>query len=155
MTKSPDQPQIPGGDLLGAAKMLHMLVSGFTPRLDEPPDVIDTLKKTLALSGYIIDQEEKRRAKRDAGKRADLLTAEERAREIGRLIDSAMPQGWGFFLILASFGEDGFLTYLSSVQRECIGSMLLELLEKWKKDPELWDNVTKEYEKTKKRNQKA
>lgn len=83
--------------------------------------------------------------------RDSLFEAEEEARKIARLLKERMPPGWGFFLCLASFGDDGFTTYLSSVQRECAGSMMLEILEKWKTDPETWDNVTKEYAKAKER----
>lgn len=85
--------------------------------------------------------------------RASLYDAENTAREIARKLGASMPKGWGFFLCLASFGENGFTTYLSNVERSCAGSMMLEILEKWKQDPETWDNVTKEYAKAKTRKQ--
>ena len=50
--------------------------------------------------------------------RASLEQAERVARELGRNLKERMPPGWGFILWLESFGEDGFATYLSSIERE-------------------------------------
>lgn len=83
--------------------------------------------------------------------RADLLTAEEEARRLANVLKAQMPKGWGFFLCLASHGDKGFMTYISSIERAGAGSMMLELLENWQKDPELWDNVSKEFLKAKER----
>lgn len=83
--------------------------------------------------------------------RADLFEAEESARSLARLLKERLPAGWGFFLCLASLGEDGFMTYSSSVERYCAGSIMLQLLEIWKKDPELWNNVSKEFLKARER----
>lgn len=63
--------------------------------------------------------------------RASLEEAEITARKLGRLLHSQMPKGWGFVLVLASYGEpSAFMTYLSSVQREDALRMLRELLTK-------------------------
>mgnify|MGYP001609691257 CR=1 FL=1 len=64
--------------------------------------------------------------------RANLEQAENCARDIGRIIKKSMPEGWGFSLVLFSFGEDGLMTYLSSGQREDCIKMLEELLTKIK-----------------------
>jgi hypothetical protein len=50
--------------------------------------------------------------------RATLEQAEVKAWKIGRLIGGQMPKGWGFTLILSSYGEKGFLTYISNIQRD-------------------------------------
>lgn len=83
--------------------------------------------------------------------RADLLAAEEEARRLARFLGDQMPRGWGFFLCLSSFGDDRFTTYISSVERDCAAAMMVEILEKWKQDPELWANVTREVLKAKER----
>ena len=64
--------------------------------------------------------------------RASLEEAENEARRIARILKSSMPKDWGFTLILYSFGGDGFMTYLSSGQREDCIKMLEELLIKIK-----------------------
>jgi len=62
--------------------------------------------------------------------RAKLEEAEVIARRVGRLIGARMPPGWGFALVLSSFDEGGFCTYVSNVERgSCVG-MLRELVEK-------------------------
>ena len=60
---------------------------------------------------------------------ATLREAEEKARVIGRRIKGEMPTGWGFSLVLYSFGEGGAMTYLSSGNREDCIKMFKELLE--------------------------
>ncbi len=59
-------------------------------------------------------------------KRATLEEAENQAREIGRTLKGIMPKGWGFTLILSSYGDNGFSTYISSYNRE---DMILSLHE--------------------------
>ena len=58
--------------------------------------------------------------------RATLEEAENEARKLGRLIKSNMPQGFGFTLVLYSYGADGVMTYLSSGVREDCIKMLRE-----------------------------
>jgi hypothetical protein len=64
--------------------------------------------------------------------RATLEEAENRAREIGRLLGSVMPAGWGFALILNSLndGANGLMTYLSNMRREDMIKMLREMADK-------------------------
>lgn len=50
-------------------------------------------------------------------KRAPLEAAEIKLREIGNILQTVMPPGWGFMMILTSTGEDGFFTYLGNVRR--------------------------------------
>ena len=56
-----------------------------------------------------------------------LERAEIKAKEIGRKLKKGMPEGWSYFLILASNGADGFCTYLSTAQRSCAIKMLREM----------------------------
>lgn len=50
--------------------------------------------------------------------RASLEEAEAAARDLARIIKGRMPPGWGFILWLQSFGEGGYCTYVSSIDRE-------------------------------------
>ena len=61
---------------------------------------------------------------------ATLAEAIEKAKETGRYIKSQMPPGWGFVLILASYGDEGAMTYLSSIDRETCIKMLKEFIHK-------------------------
>lgn len=63
-------------------------------------------------------------------KRAPLESAENSAREIARTIKEACPPGWGFVLVLASYGEGGLSTYLSSVQRADAMKLLREMADR-------------------------
>ena len=64
--------------------------------------------------------------------RANLEQAENHARDLGRLLKKNMPEGWGFSLVLYNFEGDGFMTYLSSGNREDCIKMIEELLTKIK-----------------------
>lgn len=59
--------------------------------------------------------------------RSPLESAEITCRDIARVIKKAMPKHWGFVLILASHGNDGFMTYLSDCERDCMIKMLREM----------------------------
>ena len=65
-----------------------------------------------------------------ADKRAPLEAAEVRVAEIARILKSAMPEGWGFFLCLTSFGDGGFFTYLSNLERSSAVKFLRETADK-------------------------
>lgn len=67
--------------------------------------------------------------------RARLEEAERVARELGRTIGSRMPRGWGFILWLESFGEDGFATYLSSIERDTAIRSLKEWIARMETTP--------------------
>lgn len=63
-------------------------------------------------------------------RRATLESAEVKCREIARRLKGVMPEGWGFMLVLSSFGEDGFFTYLSDLQRADAIKLLREAVSK-------------------------
>lgn len=58
--------------------------------------------------------------------RVPLEMAEQYARRLGMAIGERIPEGWAFVLILATFGEEGFLTYISSAERADMIAMLRE-----------------------------
>jgi hypothetical protein len=59
---------------------------------------------------------------------APLGEAEERAKEVARLIKGALPEGWGFFLCLTDFKEkDGEMLCVSSIKREGCVKLLREM----------------------------
>ncbi|MBS3927765.1 MAG: hypothetical protein KGZ65_04155 [Sphingomonadales bacterium] len=62
--------------------------------------------------------------------RATLEEAEVKCRRIGTLIGKDMPAGWGFTLILTSFGDNGYSTYLSNCQRPDMIKALREMADK-------------------------
>lgn len=62
-----------------------------------------------------------------------LERAEHQAREMGRFLKTMLPSGWGFVLILANFTDRDDarrLTYLSTVDRETIPTLLREMAHK-------------------------
>jgi hypothetical protein len=54
----------------------------------------------------------------------------ERMREFGRDIKKRCPAGWGFTLLMFSYGADGAMVYLSSAEREDMLKALQEFLQK-------------------------
>ncbi len=52
---------------------------------------------------------------------------EQIARELGGLIQSLMPKGFGYTLAIYRFGEGGELTYVSSGRRSDVVKLLREL----------------------------
>lgn len=60
--------------------------------------------------------------------RASLEEAERTARVIAARVKEMTPPGWGFILWLESFGQDGFATYLSTIERETAIRSLREWL---------------------------
>lgn len=55
---------------------------------------------------------------------------EELLLEVGRKIKSAMPQGWGFSLMICSIGDDGAMFYLSSLDRQDMMKAMREFIRK-------------------------
>lgn len=55
-------------------------------------------------------------------------------RDIGRVLKNAMPPGVAFCLVLASIGEKGWTTYMSSVEREDAINLLKELIHKMEEE---------------------
>ena len=66
--------------------------------------------------------------------RANLEEAENKCRDIARDIKSKMPSHWGFVLIMATHGEKGFMTYMSSLNRSDCIKMMEEMVGKLKTD---------------------
>ena len=67
--------------------------------------------------------------------RANLEEAEIKCRNMARKLKEMLPNGWGFTIILYSYGDGGFTTYLSTGDREGCIKMLREtadLIEKRK-----------------------
>jgi hypothetical protein len=58
---------------------------------------------------------------------APLRAVEALSREIGHLIGKACPPGYGFLLVMFSFGEGGFTNYISNAEREDVVRLLDEL----------------------------
>ena len=55
---------------------------------------------------------------------------EELLADIGRKLKAQMPPGWGFTLLICSYGEGGAMFYLSSVEREDMVKAMKEFLAK-------------------------
>lgn len=67
---------------------------------------------------------------------ATLEEAERQGQYAARAMKKIMPRGWGFLLVMAQFGPDGDLTYVSDINREDAVAMLLELFGKWEVEAE-------------------
>ena len=67
-------------------------------------------------------------------KRATLEEAERKTTEIGRIIGDQMPKGWGFALLIFSFGEQGFMNWVSNAQRADMIKALRECADRLEKD---------------------
>lgn len=61
-----------------------------------------------------------------------LEEAERAAQYAGRGVAEHCPDGWGFLVLMATFGAGGDMTYVSNVEREDASAMLEELLGKWR-----------------------
>lgn len=48
--------------------------------------------------------------------------------EIGQILKRVMPEGWGFTLLMFTYGEGGTMTYLSSADREDMLKALQEFM---------------------------
>lgn len=59
----------------------------------------------------------------------DLASLETKAREVGGLVASVMPDGAGFCLFVFSFGEGGWMTYVSNADRTDLVDAVREWLE--------------------------
>lgn len=58
--------------------------------------------------------------------------AEQKLREIGRLMKDTLPMGWGFAHFLYTYGEGGTFFYIASCEREDMINLLQEFLVKLK-----------------------
>jgi len=64
--------------------------------------------------------------------------AERAAQETGQRIGAALPPGYGFALLVFSFGEGGYLTHVSNANREDLVATLREtadVLERHRESP--------------------
>lgn len=66
------------------------------------------------------------------GVREPLEMAENKAGSIGRILAQNMPKGWGFVLLLATYGDGGITTYLSNCERQDIINLMQEMIIKFK-----------------------
>lgn len=55
---------------------------------------------------------------------------ERKLKEIGNMLREIMPKGWGFTLLISSYGEGGSMFYMSSVERQDAVNMLREFIQK-------------------------
>ena len=56
--------------------------------------------------------------------------AEKRLNDIGQSLRSSMPEGFGFVLLIASFGEGGAMFYTANCNREDVCNMMREFIGK-------------------------
>ena len=68
-------------------------------------------------------------------KRAALEEAERQMQSIARVVGNMVPQGWGFTVLCFSFGENGFMNYVSNANRQDMIKSLREMVEKLENDP--------------------
>jgi hypothetical protein len=61
--------------------------------------------------------------------------AEKALREVGGILKEQMPPGYGFALLVFSFGEHGDLFYLSNARREDMSEVLKEFVKKLEGGP--------------------
>ena len=57
---------------------------------------------------------------------------EDHLKGIGRTIAEVLPEGWGFTLLIFSFGEGGSTFYLSNAQRKDMLEALQEFIDRQK-----------------------
>jgi len=48
--------------------------------------------------------------------------------DIGKMIGQSLPEGWGFGLLIFTFGEDGTMTWISNAAREDMLKAMQEFL---------------------------
>lgn len=56
---------------------------------------------------------------------------EKQLKEIGEHLRSVMPEGFGFVLLIASYGDGGSTFYTSSCERDSVVAMMREFIQKW------------------------
>ena len=65
---------------------------------------------------------------REAMRRATLEEAERKMKDLADAVKANVPQGWGYAVLCYSFGENGFMNYVSNGRREDMVKALKELL---------------------------
>ena len=66
-------------------------------------------------------------------KREPLERAETRIQEMGRELKKMLPNGWEFVIVLASRGDKGVSTYISTIERKSAVSLMKETAEQIEK----------------------
>jgi hypothetical protein len=56
--------------------------------------------------------------------------AEKKLKEIGDILRNTMPKGYGFSLLIVSFGECGNMFYMSNCDRQDMCNMMREFISK-------------------------
>ncbi len=51
-------------------------------------------------------------------------------KDIGKMISSALPKGWGFSLMIFNYGDKGNMFYISSGKREDMIEAMKEFIER-------------------------
>lgn len=59
---------------------------------------------------------------------------EAKLKSIGKVLKDSMPPGWGFNLLIFSFGEGGSMFYLSNSQREDMIRAMQEFIAKFREN---------------------
>ena len=55
---------------------------------------------------------------------------EAKLKEIGRMLKASMPEGFGFTLLITSYGDGGSLFYMSSCDRQSMIATMREFIQK-------------------------
>lgn len=67
--------------------------------------------------------------------RATLEESERVMQSIARVVGNMVPQGWGFAVLCFSYGEGGFMNWVSTAQRQDMIKALREMAEQLERDP--------------------
>lgn len=68
-------------------------------------------------------------------KRAPLEEAERGMQSIARVVGNMVPEGYGFAVLVFSWGEQGFMNWVSNAQRTDMVKALRECADKLENDP--------------------
>lgn len=66
--------------------------------------------------------------------RVTLEEAERKMQGIARAVQAMVPKGWGFTVLCFSWGENGFMNYVSNAERDDMIKALRECADKIEKD---------------------
>ena len=67
--------------------------------------------------------------------RATLEEAERTMQSLARVVGNMTPKGWGFAVLCFSFGENGFMNWVSNAERQDMIKALKEMVENLENDP--------------------
>jgi hypothetical protein len=122
----------------GAAALYHILMHGLDPgtqETDADMAKMQALHDELEEFPALIAREAQREAKAQPAPRSDFQVPvpEEIAdilRRTGRVFKASMPEGWGFAMLVFSYGEGGTLSYISSAERDDVVKVMREFIAK-------------------------